>query len=226
MILYHISVELDHNGYFQPDIPDCLKYTDDDFMEDITTQRVCASSTIEGCLSSIPDGGRNFSKLVLNQNGYFKLFIIDTEELGIQENQIIDGDTLYNSGLVYDAHLTGEHWILKSFQVPKEDTLIIFPYYWENETIKLNRLPFVQRRGYTGSTSDIDDVSIVKQLRFFADNGKSHLNIYPGPEKDRSLFKEVVTNELGSYRGDWIENLRRVKLSYFLKSKVRDSLFG
>lgn len=112
---YHISLDLSHNGNFSPKVPRDRYTTEDSY-----TKRVCVSDSIAGCLNAIPDG------LLFTEeyHGYFKLFEIETDKLGISNNEIVQPLSLYENNGVYDALLTGEHWILSAFNVPKEKQFI------------------------------------------------------------------------------------------------------
>lgn len=127
MILYHVSTDLKHTGEFTPRIPQ-NRHQD---AEDITTPRVSAAPTIEDCLTAIPDGGSGLEDLHFKQRGYFKVFKIDTEKLGITKDDIVKPETLYENDRVRDADFTNEHWIKKKFSVPIEDQFLIRLVVWE-----------------------------------------------------------------------------------------------
>jgi hypothetical protein len=110
-IYYHISLNLFHNGEFYPRIP-YDRYSS----EDNAMKRVCVSDSVMGCFNAIPDE----QLFTCDHHGYFKLFEIDTDALGICEKSIIKPLTLYEEKGVFDALLTNEHWILTDFVVPKE----------------------------------------------------------------------------------------------------------
>ncbi|EEM25301.1 hypothetical protein CQ064_09095 [Bacillus sp. MYb78] len=129
-IFYHISMDLQHSGEFVPRIPSC-RHQD---KEDDVTNRICVSRTIDDCLSAIPSGGAHLEELNIEQRGYYKVFKIDTEKLGIEDSDIVSSDVLYQEDLVRDAEVTNEHWILKGFQVAKEDSYIIKLIAWEESS--------------------------------------------------------------------------------------------
>lgn len=120
-VFYHVSPDLKHNGEFIPRVP----YNRHEEMEDNKTHRVCVSPSIEGCLTAIPGGGSGFLDLCEEQRGYFLLFRIDTEKLGIPQENIISDEELFQKDLVRDADISKEHWITCPFTVPKEDKIII-----------------------------------------------------------------------------------------------------
>lgn len=118
MIYYHLSADLSKDGHFIPRAP-----MDICLFEDNMTERVCVSTTIEGCLSSMPGGfmkekTKDFSCVM-------KLFKIDTNKLNIQDTDILVPEELLENHLVPDSLLTKEHWILKEFIVPSEDISLI-----------------------------------------------------------------------------------------------------
>lgn len=120
MILYHITQKLLQEPSFTPRIPKNRIQGEDDSIE-----RVCVSDSIEGCLSSMPRGGKNLHETIDATNGVYRLFRINTEKLGIEEENILTPETLYNRNLVIDSILTGEYWITSPFKVPNEDVLYI-----------------------------------------------------------------------------------------------------
>lgn len=128
MVVYkHISTDLKHNGVFKPRIPSC-RHQDH---EDAVIPRISVAPSIEDCLTAIPDGGMNLERLNLERRGLYLLMTIDTEKLGITENDIITSETLYQKDLVRDADITNEVWITKEFRVPKEDMQIIKVTDWD-----------------------------------------------------------------------------------------------
>ena len=135
MILYHLSTDLTHNGIFTPNIPTIRMDGEDDRIK-----RVSTSASIGGCLSGIPDGGMRLDKLVVDQHGYFKCFIIDTDKLGITD-YVLTSQQLFEYGLVEDAETTDEHWILTPFTVPDEDSQLIHIDNWHEDMV--DQIPHV-----------------------------------------------------------------------------------
>lgn len=127
-IFFHVSSNLDHNGIFYPKIPEktfSSQSNNTDLVEDSTTPRICVSTSIEGCFTSMPSGGLLFENLLEECDSTFKVFKIDSEKLGIKDSSIVSSDKLYTMNLVPDAEITDEHWITSPFTVPEEDTQII-----------------------------------------------------------------------------------------------------
>ncbi|PLS19289.1 hypothetical protein CVD28_02430 [Bacillus sp. M6-12] len=130
-IYYHASTDLQHNGEFIPRIPDC-RHQD---QEDSVTPRISVAPSIEDCLTAIPNGGGRLDELNIQLRGYYLIYKIDTEKLGISEKDMILSDVLYEKDLVRDAEITNEVWITTPFVVPEEDRFFIKLISWE-ETAK------------------------------------------------------------------------------------------
>lgn len=140
-IFYHVSTNLDHSGYFEPRIPSTRHMG----LEDAKTPRISVSTSIEKCLSAIPNGGAYLDELNDTQRGYYLVFRIDTEKLGITEEQIITSNSLYEDDRVQDAFVTEEHWITIPFGVPQEDQYLIHLYSWREEAFDDVPASFMKR---------------------------------------------------------------------------------
>ncbi|WCK57384.1 hypothetical protein PP175_25290 (plasmid) [Aneurinibacillus sp. Ricciae_BoGa-3] len=126
-IFYHVSTNLRHPGVFEPRIPSFRHKQ----AEDTTTPRISVAPTIEDCLTAIPNGGAGLEELNTEQRGCYLIFKIDTEKLGITDDQVVTSEVLYEKDLVRDADVTNEHWITVPFTVPAEDQFIIKLIDWE-----------------------------------------------------------------------------------------------
>ena len=133
MIFYHVSTNLKHNGRFEPRIPSCRHKE----KEDEVTPRVSVGLTIEDCLTAIPNGGFNLDHMNIERRGYYLIFKIDTEKLGISDDHIVTSQTLFEKDLVRDAEATSEHWITCPFTVPAEDKFMIRLTVWEEGSADL-----------------------------------------------------------------------------------------
>lgn len=118
--LYHVSLDFTQSGVFSPRIPVSRMES-----EDATTARICVADSIDGCLTASPFGAHYLSESLLETNDCVKIFVIDTEKLGLTSSDVIFPENLYQSGQVDDAYLSGEHWILKEFTVPQEDQMVV-----------------------------------------------------------------------------------------------------
>lgn len=137
MIFYHVSTDLQHDGTFEPRIPDCRHQS----QEDISTGRISVAPTIEDCLTAIPNGGLYLEELNMERRGYYLIYRIDTEKLGIGEEFIVSPQELYEKDLVRDAGFSNEHWVTKAFTVSDpEDKFLISLKWWEEESEDV--LPF------------------------------------------------------------------------------------
>lgn len=124
-----MSTNLFHDGVFFPRVPQSRH----PLGEDDKTPRVSVSTSVAGCFTAIPGGGDELDWLLKKQAGIFKLFQINTEKLGILNDQIIPPSTLFQNHSVIDATFSNEHWILTSFEVPTEDSHIIMIKELNNE---------------------------------------------------------------------------------------------
>lgn len=150
IILYHITPDLDHSGKFQPRIPLTRLLSEDD-----TTPRICVSKTIEGALTGIPQGGSRLGELLQITKNQLKLFIIDTDELDIPNENIYTDNYLFENDLVIDADHTDEYWITKPITVPQNMQRIIIPESWEN--VSIDRIPYsVHQLSETEYDDDIE----------------------------------------------------------------------
>lgn len=118
--LYHVTLDMEHNGVFSPRVPESRMST-----EDAITKRICVSDSIEGCLTASPFGAHYLSESLMETNDCVKIFVIDTEKLGLTSTDVVFPHDLYQSGKVEDACLTGEHWLLKEIEIPKEDQSVV-----------------------------------------------------------------------------------------------------
>lgn len=132
-IYYHLSTNIYHEGIFEPRIP-LIRHRD---QEDDSISRISVAPTIEDCLTAIPNGGYLLDGLNLQQRGYFLIFKIDTEKLGIGNEHIVQTKTLYEQDLVRDADVTNEVWITTPFKVPEEDRFLINLTGWREEPLDI-----------------------------------------------------------------------------------------
>lgn len=126
-IYYHVSTNVQHNGEFVPRIPDC-RHQD---QEDSVTPRISVAPSIADCLTAIPNGGGRLDEWNMQLRGYYLIYQIDTEKLGISEKDIVSSDVLYEKDLVRDAEITNEVWITTPFIVPEEDRFFIKLISWD-----------------------------------------------------------------------------------------------
>lgn len=130
MKFYHVSQDIHHDGVFTPRIPSRDSRMDG---EDIENERICVSRTLAGCFSAFPGGGSRLDELNEKQRGYYKVFEIDTEKLGIADEHILSSEMLFESGKVEDACFTDECWIMIPFTISSDDCYMIYLSDWEEE---------------------------------------------------------------------------------------------
>lgn len=126
-VFYHVSTDLSHDGVFVPRIPQNRHQQ----AEDATIPRISVAPTLEHCLTAIPGRGINLDELNIENRGYYLVFRIDTEKLGISDNNIVTWKTLFEKDWVRDAEITEEHWTTVPFTVPQEDRFLIKLISWE-----------------------------------------------------------------------------------------------
>lgn len=199
MILFHVSTNLYHDGKFTPRIPkDRLENEND------SLPRICACSTIDDCFSAMPEGSSNLEVKNAKRRGYYLVFRIDTEKLGIPNDKIIGNEALYEDGKVTDADITKEHWITKSFVVPQEDTFMIHLIAWEE------------------ATEDIIPLSLYKQAKEQYNNDiyKAYSDIYGGPCPSTMSIHDIIYTHESIFAGEEVslypesEEERRSVASY------------
>lgn len=180
MILYHVTTDLQHDGKFTPWVPKTGMKT-----ENKTINRVCVAPTIEGCLTSMPSGSYSLTETLEKTMGQLKVFVIDTEKLGIQNSEIVKPQQLYQSKWVDDAYLTDEHWILSPFVVEEEDSYIInvasYEEKWEAvldyethqefivKNLDLKDYEALLDAYYEKFDEEPYDISVIHQLKIYSD---------------------------------------------------------
>lgn len=118
--LYHVSLDITHSGVFDSRVPESRMQD-----EDSVTPRICVSDSIEGCLTASGFGAHYLGENLFENNDLLKVFIFDTEKLGLTSDDVIFPEELYQSGKVDDANLTNEHWVLTSVSIPAEDQYVV-----------------------------------------------------------------------------------------------------
>lgn len=132
MLFYHISMELyEITETFVPKIPNHTMEEEDD-----VNPRVCLSTSIEGCLSSVPWGGIN-----LCDNGEMYLGFSDDDEtiyfrvyefeIPMDEQYLVHPQELWEDGRVPDATYKEEYWLLRPIQ--PINTYVVALHDWQEE---------------------------------------------------------------------------------------------
>lgn len=117
MILYHVTFDLNSRGIFHPRVPENAH----DYDENEDIPRICFSTTLNGCLASLPRGGLDLRNTLKETNGIIKVFQLDTHKYGIPLSSIVPPMVLHTRGYVDDAWATMEYWLLQSIQFRPED---------------------------------------------------------------------------------------------------------
>lgn len=121
--LYRVSFKADKTKKFCPQIP---KHRHID--EDSITNRICLSSSIEGCLSASPYGGE-FLEEILWGNSSFLVRVYEFNVENINIKNIIPPEYLYQQDLVRDAHINNEYWIVNQNLTPSRSYFIKILHY-------------------------------------------------------------------------------------------------
>lgn len=172
MIFYHVSTDIEQDGHFYPRIPENIM---DGEISDVN--RVCVAPTIADCLSAIPVGGSRLDMLNIEQHGFYKIFRIDTEKLGISDEHILTWEYLFENEMVPDAEWTEEHWITTDFDVPEEDTFMIHLKDWKEESNDIipKRIYVIADKEYEGDYCDayynvfnkmVPCMSVIKDIQY------------------------------------------------------------
>lgn len=119
-VFYHISTDLAMGQSLEPRRPRFIMNQ----LENGDIERICVSTSIEGCLTSIR-GGDSLAETLMATRNCVKLLKIDTQKIGYNPSFIVDSDTLYREEFVWDADITKEHWLMNPVTIPDEDVSII-----------------------------------------------------------------------------------------------------
>lgn len=211
MIYYHVSTDLQHDGFFYPRVPSCRMDE-----EERETGRISVAPTIADCLSAIPNGGGFLEDSDIERRGYYLIIRIDTDKVGLTDKDIILSDKLYEEDWVRDADFTNEVWVTKSFQVSKEDMFLIHLDFWREDVhdvipYKLLKVADENYQGdYCAAYEDIYDDLVpssftIRDIRFTKQQVEAgqrvELNCEEIDEKEkliRYIEKEYPTVEIKS----------------------------
>lgn len=118
-MLYHVSLKKHCYNKFTPKIPQSRSRKTG---ENDTIKRICLSSSIEGCLTAIPERGLEYFSDQESRGVPFLLYIYSIDESCIEKSNIIEPKELLEKKYVFDAGITNEHWIINQdiiFENPK-----------------------------------------------------------------------------------------------------------
>lgn len=204
MIFYHVSTYLKHDGIFIPRIPSSVHKLG----ENENIPRVCVGKTMEDCFSALPSGGSRLDILMEEQHNLFLVFRIDTEKIGIKEEDILSSERLFEEGWVIDAEHTNEHWIMTEFEVPQEDRFLIHLFDWQEESCDIiphdiYELADAEYEGdyfeayFAKMKEHVPCMSIISNLQFVPQQPDEDvgLEIIPGDDEDILLLKSYLKRE-------------------------------
>jgi hypothetical protein len=226
-VFYHVSTSINHSGEFEPRIPQHRHQG----AEDDQTPRISVAPSIEECLSAIPNGGSRLDELNVEQKGLYLIFKIDTEELGIEEKDIIGPRHLYENDMVRDAENTNEHWIMKKFTVPDSSRFLIKLIVWDEyaQDVVPYSIYKIAEEKYDGdffeAYRDIyeeyvpSSTRIVDLFYFHEDVEKGQeIEIYIDETEEKKLIKQFLSNH---YKVDIKENSDRLPaLTFTMKENA------
>lgn len=120
MKFYHISYSTeDIIEEFIPRIPEDRMKDEND-----TIKRVCVAPSLSNCLSAVT--WQDEIEYLCDEELPVRVY-----EFEITDEKIIDSNYLYKSGLVNDANITKEHWILEKIKPSKVYDIVIEEYQEE-----------------------------------------------------------------------------------------------
>lgn len=157
---YHISLDVDNViNEFIPRVPE-MRYPG----EDSSIQRIALSTSIDGCLSAVPWGGRKLENI---STGIFDMTeeeihcifrVYEFEYNQFEKNNFISTDELLKEGLVMDANNSDECWVINQSLKPLKTYTAILMNYDESFT------DIFSKEFYLLSEDDIEEVFIEDYL--------------------------------------------------------------
>lgn len=185
--LYHVSLDLNHPGIFDLRVPESRMKD-----EDSVTPRICVSDSIEGCLTASAFGAHYLGESLMETDDLMKVFVIDTEKLGLTSSDVITPEQLYQYGKVDDANLTNEHWILKELVIPAEDQMVVKVTGFDDGTWK-PFFSYTEQQYMNSLTLDWKDYDAVEEA--FYNRFKTE---FPSFCIIQNVTFDVVSNELAT----------------------------
>lgn len=205
-VFCHVSTWIGKDNLFEPRIPENLYMYGQEENDEI--DRVCVSSTLEGALLAIPQGGEELYNWYEDNGMYFKVYIIDTKKLNIDKEDIYEPEYLVKNDYVLDAEYTGEHWILKPFEVAEEDSFLINVKDWivkrDDKVFELKDLKITTDFVYKNEIIEID-------LKYIEWRYKKDLHLDVEKEKLKLNFLKI-NPEI-----EFIDNENEMKIKFIAK---------
>ena len=129
--LYSVCLpELSEGKTFYPRVPSNRAYNEDD-----KTPRICLSSSLGGCLSAVPWGGKGFDNMMLNsydslKSCVIKVLVFDVED--IEYENLLKPSFLYKNDYVRDAEISSEYWVInQELKATREHYIQVTDYFEE-----------------------------------------------------------------------------------------------
>jgi hypothetical protein len=133
---YHISLDVENIiEEFSPQVP-TMRYQE----EDGTKPRISLSTSIEGCLSGVPWGGRKLESVStsifeMTDGEVFCVFrVYEFDRKKIDSKNLILTNKLLNEGLVMDANNSDECWVVNQTIKPIKSYIAVLKSYDEANT--------------------------------------------------------------------------------------------
>lgn len=155
--MYHISLEVDRIiDVFKPTLYPMVYQN-----ENGTIPHISVSSSISGCLSGVPWGGRkleNVSTGIFDMTEHeikvvFRIYEFDKKD--IEEVNFIATEQLLENGLVMDAHNADECWVINQGLTPSKTYIgVLMNYYEENTDVYAHEFYLIDE------PTDLDDFII------------------------------------------------------------------
>ena len=120
--LYHLSMN-DSITHLTARVPNDVLVNKEDTLENFTIPRTCVALSIDGCILGLQINSRHFKTEDPNETILFTVYEpVSYDSLILKTNQ-----ELIKEKLVFDAHITGEVWILNpSIEVKKIASIRVY----------------------------------------------------------------------------------------------------
>lgn len=134
--MYHLSMN-DSISHLDARVPHDVLVNKKDTLEDYSIPRTCMALSIPGCILGLQINSRHFKTEDPNETILFTVYEpVSYDNLIIKSNQ-----ELIDEKLVFDAHITGEIWILNpSIPVKKIATICVY----KKITKEINYVPILK----------------------------------------------------------------------------------
>ena len=118
MTLYHVSRDITEVQQFNPRLP---KYANS---IEVKEPRICVADSIEGCIAATECWLGNLHGNTVIYDEFSEARVYEFDEGDINANNLLTPKILKNKKYVFDAEITGEHWIINQSIVPSKSYII------------------------------------------------------------------------------------------------------